>query len=191
MKNDLAIVIPYFKIDFFKETLDSLVSQTNTQFNVYIGNDASPDNPEELINGYEDKLNIIYQNFSENLGSKSLVKQWERCIEMVGSEKWLMILGDDDVLENNVIAGFYSEVEGNVQTKVFRFSTQVIDENSRKISSVFQHPKKENGLDFLERKLTNQTRSSLSEYIFNKEELFKTVIKDLPLAWFSDLLLVV
>ena len=191
MKIDLAVVIPYYKIDFFQETLDSLTNQTDKNFNVYIGNDASPNNPEELLIQYQDKLNITYQDFKENLGSKSLVQQWYRCLELVKDEKWVMILGDDDVLSSNVISNFYFEVNKNTSTKVFRFATQVIDENSNKKSSIYTHPKKENGFDFFERKLNGETRSSLSEYVFNKSELFKTGIKDLPLAWYSDLLLII
>lgn len=190
MKSDLAIVIPYYKIDFFKETLDSLVSQKNTCFNVYIGNDSSPNNPKELLIEYQDKLNIAYQDFTENLGSKSLVQQWYRCLDLVHDEKWVLILGDDDVLSNTVISDFYDEVDKHNASKVFRFATQIIDENSAKTSNVYTHPKEENGFDFLERKLKGETRSSLSEYVFNKNELFKFGIKDLPLAWFSDLLLV-
>ena len=56
MKSNLAIVIPYYKIDFFAATLDSLVHQTNTNFTVYIGNDASPTNPEELIRNRSELL---------------------------------------------------------------------------------------------------------------------------------------
>ena len=45
----LAIVIPYYNMQFFEETLQSLSSQSDQRFRVYIGNDASPDNPEFLI----------------------------------------------------------------------------------------------------------------------------------------------
>lgn len=191
MKSDLAIVIPYYKYDFFKVTLDSLANQTNKNFTVYIGNDASPNNPEELLSNYKDKFNIVYKNFSENLGSKSLVQQWNRCLDLVQEETWVQILGDDDVLLENVVESFYAESNSSSSAKVFRFATQVIDENSRKTSSVFIHPKEEKGFDFLERKLNGQTRSSLSEYIFNKKELLQFGIKDLPLAWYSDMLLVI
>jgi glycosyltransferase involved in cell wall biosynthesis len=191
MKNDLALVIPYFKIDFFKETMDSLCNQTNTNFTIYIGNDASPNNPEEILSAYHDKLNITYQNFTENLGSKSLVQQWNRCLNLVRDENWVLILGDDDVLSNDVVEKFYTEVDTNSSATIFRFSTQVIDEKSTKISPIFTHPKEELGFDFFERKLNGETRSSLSEYVFNKNELLKFGIKDLPLAWFSDLLLVI
>lgn len=191
MKSDLAIVIPYYKIDFFKETLDSLVNQTHKNFTVYIGNDASPNHPETLLSEYQDKLNITYQSFPDNLGSKSLVQQWYRCLNLVRDETWVLILGDDDVLSNTVVSEFYAEADKYSSTKVFRFATQVIDENSAKISAVYTHPKVETGFDFLERKLKGGTRSSLSEYVFNKQEVFKFGIKDFPLAWYSDLLLTI
>lgn len=191
MKSDLAIVIPYYKFDFFKETLDSLVSQTNTSFNVYIGNDSSPNNPSGLLVEYQDKLNITYQDFTENLGSKSLVQQWYRCLDLVHDEKWVLILGDDDVLSNTVVEHFYRFLQKKHQTNLYRFSSQVINEKNELISTKYKHPKIEIGFEFLERKLKGGTRSSLSEYVFRISELKKVGIKDFPLAWYSDLLLVV
>lgn len=193
MKNNLAVVIPYFKIDFFKETINSLANQTDKNFNVYIGNDASATNPEKLIDTFREKVNITYRNFSENLGSKSLVLQWYRCLELVQHEEWVLFLCDDDVLDFNVVASFYEhlneiEAEGS---SVVRFASQVIDANGIKQSNIYKHPVKELGFDFLERKLKGGSRSSLSEYLFNKKELLKIGIKDLPLAWYSDLLLVI
>ena len=45
----LAIVIPYFKLTFFEETLQSLANQTDQRFKVYIGDDASLENPSDLL----------------------------------------------------------------------------------------------------------------------------------------------
>lgn len=39
----LAIVIPYYKLTFFEETLQSLANQSDKRFKVYIGDDASPE----------------------------------------------------------------------------------------------------------------------------------------------------
>lgn len=190
MPTDLAIVIPYYKFDYFKEVLDSLEKQTNKNFTVYIGNDASPNNPKELLANYSN-LNIVYKDFSENLGSISLVQQWYRCLNLIQDEKWVMILGDDDVLSENVVERFYFNVITCAENKVFRYATQVINSKSEKTSDIYTHPKEEFGFEFFERKLNGKTRSSLSEYIFNKEALFKFKIKDFPLAWYSDLLLII
>jgi len=188
----LAIVIPYYKITFFEATLSALANQTCPKFKVYIGNDASLENPDFLIEKYKGKFDFEYKFFNENLGSVSLVKQWERCMEMVQDEEWLVILGDDDVFESNFVASFYenlNEIE-NLKINVIRYATVVIDENGSEFTPIYRHPKLEKATDFYQRKYTNLTRSSLSEYIFRKEDLLKTKFRDFPLAWYSDLLAV-
>ncbi|MDQ6472083.1 glycosyltransferase family A protein [Flavobacterium sp. LHD-80] len=188
----LAIVIPYYKINFFEATLQSLANQTSKQFKVYIGDDASPNDPKKIIEKYKNEFDFIYQRFEQNLGGKSLVQQWNRCLNLCNEEEWVMILGDDDVLESNCVDSFYnnlSEIQ-YTDTSVVRFSTQVIDENGLPISKVHQHPKAEKAADFLIRKFKGGTRSSLSEYIFKKELVESIQFKDFPLAWHSDLLAV-
>lgn len=49
-KFPLSIVIPYYKIDYFEETITSLKNQTDKRFNLYIGNDFSPNDPLPIIN---------------------------------------------------------------------------------------------------------------------------------------------
>lgn len=193
MKNiKLSIVIPYYKINFFGATLESLANQTNKQFKVYIGDDASLDNPKELLDKYQDQFNFVYQKFEENLGGISLVQQWNRCIALSSNEDWIIILGDDDVLESNCVESFYSnlkEIE-DLDSTVVRFATQVVDKNGKTISKIHQHPKIEIAGDFLIRKFKGGTRSSLSEYVFKKKVVDKVQFKDFPLAWYSDLLAV-
>jgi glycosyltransferase involved in cell wall biosynthesis len=183
----LAIVIPYFKINFFKETLESLALQTDQRFTVYIGDDASPDAPEELLKKFEGKFNFIYKKFSTNLGSVSLVKQWERCINMMEDEEWFMLLGDDDLLSENVVKEFYQELsELEKISCVVRFASVLINEKSDKISGEFHHPKLEKAIDSYCRKLKGETRSSLSEYILRKSSYDKFGFKNYNLAWSSD-----
>ena len=55
----LAIIIPYYKLTFFRETLDSLAAQTDQRFHVYIGNDASPEDPTNLLEEFEGKFYIV------------------------------------------------------------------------------------------------------------------------------------
>lgn len=188
----LAIVIPYFKIDFFEATLLSLDNQTDKRFNVYIGDDASPDDPSLLLEKYKSNFNFTYKRFDENIGSTSLVKQWERCMQMTKDEEWIMVLCDDDVLAENVIAEFYASIDEVNQQKynVIRYATAVINQHSETISKVYEHPKLEKSTDFLIRKIKGGTRSSLSEFVFRKKVLQEIRFKNLPLAWYSDYLAV-
>lgn len=183
----LAIVIPYYKITFFEATLDSLANQTDKRFKVYIGDDSSPENCIVLLEKYREKFEFVYHKFDENLGSISLVKQWDRCIGLTKNEKWLMILGDDDVLGNTVIASWYENYDFfNEKSNLVRFATKIINEESKSISTVFNHPVWEKESDFFIRSEKKQTRSSLSEYIFSKKSYVKYGFYDYPLAWGSD-----
>lgn len=188
----LAIVIPYYKYTFFEATLISLKNQTDKRFNVYVGNDASTENPERLLEKYYDSFKLKYKKFERNLGNESLVEQWERCINMIQHEKWLVILGDDDVLEENFVEQFYSHLNevNKHNINVIRYATRVINEHNEHVSKVYTHPKIEKSTDFLMRKLKGGTRSSLSEFVFKSQVLKEIKFKNLPLAWYSDYLAV-
>jgi glycosyltransferase involved in cell wall biosynthesis len=184
----LALVIPYFKLEFFEETLKSLSNQSDKRFNVYIGDDASSESPKSLIEKYNDKFSLTYKRFENNLGSVSLTNQWARCIFMTGDEEWLMILGDDDILGCNLIEEFYNNISDikEISSSVIRFASQVVNETGEEISDIFTHPKREQALDSLVRKLRNETRSSLSEYIFSRKSFESVGFMNYPLAWHSD-----
>ncbi|OCB70586.1 hypothetical protein B0A79_13575 [Flavobacterium piscis] len=184
----IAIIIPYYKLEFFEATLESLKNQTDKRFKVYIGNDSSPEDPKPLLNKFKDTFEYSYHFFDSNLGGTSLVRQWQRCIALIDSEEWIMILGDDDVLSDNVVELFHKNQQEikNQNSNVVRFSTKVINEKHEVISVKFDHPILENGQDFLTRKFSKKTRSSLSEYLFKKEIVEQKKFKDLPLAWHSD-----
>ncbi len=183
----LAILIPYYKINAFKETLVSLVNQTDKNFKVYIGDDASPENPEQLLQEYRGKLSIKYARFTENLGGASLVEHWDRCVAMTENEEWIMILGDDDFLGANVVETFYNNL--NVfrnKANVVRFASQMIYDKDNSVSEVYKHPVWEKAKDSFYRKHKGLTRSSLSEHVFLKRQYMKYKFYNYPLAWFSD-----
>ncbi len=184
----IAIVIPYYKLSFFEKTMQSLANQTNKNFKVYIGDDCSSENPTELLQSFQNKIDFKYKKFDTNLGSVSLVKQWERCFEMIGNEDWVMVLGDDDFLSENVIDAFYNniaKINAN-QIKVVRYSSQIVNEYSELTSKIFTHQEIESTNNFFYRRSNRSTRSSLSEYLFKNDALKKNFFYDFPLAWHSD-----
>lgn len=183
----LAIVIPYYKLTFFEETLQSLANQTDKRFKVYIGDDASPENPSALLDKYKEKFDFIYHRFEENLGGISLTKQWERCIALSANEEWIMILGDDDYLGDTVVEQFYIHLpEFQSRTNVVRFASRTIVQAENYKATICQHPVWENAMDAYIRKFKMITRSSLSEYVFQKAAYERHGFYNYPLAWNSD-----
>lgn len=183
----LAIVIPYYKIDFFEETLKSVASQKDKRFTLYIGNDASPDDPFPLIEKYFPNGNYHYFDYKENLGGKNLAMQWERILENV-IEEWFQILGDDDVISENFVEQFYKNLPEAKKngSNIIKFSQCQIDENSVKITDFTAYPTTFSSIENFKQKFLLGHRSSLSEYIFRIEIYKKYNFKKFPLAWHSD-----
>lgn len=182
----LAIIIPYYKLTFFEATLQSLANQTDKRFKVYIGDDASPEDCSDLLQKFAGQFDFVYHRFETNLGGTSLTQQWERCIELTGNEEWLMILGDDDVLVENVVEEFHKNYNKLGNYNVVRLAVLKINEKGEPLSSLYTNEEIESSKSIV---LKNK-RSSLSEYIFKKQKLLSTGFRDLPLAWWSDVLAV-
>lgn len=183
----LAIIIPYYKITFFEATLQSLANQTDKRFKVYIGDDVSMENPAALLEKFKGEFEFTYHRFEKNIGSISLVKQWERCIALTKNEEWMMILGDDDVLSENVVEEFHKQFE-KFQTicNVVRYATVVLNEQNNSKSNIFEHPTLEYGLEYFIRKIKGGTRNSMSEFIFKKAAYSKFKFVNYPSAFYSD-----
>jgi len=183
----LAIVIPYYKISFFEATLQSLEYQTDKRFKVYIGDDNSSENPTCLLKKYEGKFDFQYHKFNENLGGTSLVKHWERCIDLAETQSWIMILGDDDYLDETVIDSWYKQYNNfNRKANVIRFASRVVDEKLQTISGLYTHNVLEKPSDSYYNRFKGYTRSSLSEHVFLKQAYQKYRFTDYPVAWHSD-----
>lgn len=182
----LTIVIPYYKLAFFRETLKSLTSQTDKRFYVFIGNDDSPEDPENLLKEFENKFLFIYKKFEENIGGTSLTKQWERCLGYINTE-WFLILGDDDILASNAVEEFYKTIEKGINDfRVLRFQRQVINEENKAIAEITHHADNQLSTDFVYRRSKNTVVSSLSEYVFRISDYKRLGIKNYPSAFYSD-----
>ena len=183
----LAIVIPYYKIDYFEETIKSISIQTDKRFTLYIGNDASLNNPLPTINKYLKENEYNYFEYKENYGGKNLALQWERILENV-QEEWFQILGDDDIIPVDFVDVFYKNLPNVTKENisVIKFSHKFIDENGnifRLFNYSFNYIE---ASEFLMKKVLGEVASSLSENVFRRDFYEKYRFEKLPLAWGSD-----
>jgi glycosyltransferase involved in cell wall biosynthesis len=180
----LGIIIPAYKTKFLRATLQSLAAQTDQRFQLYVGDDASPEPVETIVHEFSRKISIRYQRFNENLGRKSLVGHWTRCLKLT-REPWLWIFADDDFLEPGCVAAFYAALEKtDGQHDAYRFNT-VLEKNDAPEERP-AHPELQSGRDFLCDQLRGPHNSNMQEVIFSRPAWERTGIPDFPLAWFAD-----
>ena len=184
----LAIVIPYYKLTFFEVTLESLANQTDLRFKVYIGDDASSEDCSVLLERYKQRIDLVYHRFNSNLGSVSLTQQWERCIALTEDEKWFMLLGDDDILEHNLVEEFYNCINSSTkEIDLIRFNLRVIDQDGKLKSESFDHKIHETTEELLDQMLVMKETISASEFVFSRKIYeHNNGFMEYPLGWFSD-----
>jgi glycosyltransferase involved in cell wall biosynthesis len=184
----LVIVISAFKYQYLEQTLFSLAVQSNPNFLVFVGDDAGSPKIAEICADFTEKLQIKYYRFESNLGGQSLVQQWERCIAMTQAP-WIMLLGDDDMLDTECVQCFYDHLFSDQIHKncnVFRFNTRIIDKSNNVIRENPIHEEFVTTADFLTKRFLGSS-SYVVEFIFARK-IYESLggFKEFPLAWCSD-----
>lgn len=189
-KNQLAIVIPAYKMEFLDETLNGIANQSCKEFKVYIGDDNSPFDLKTIVDKYTDCIDITYHKFVDNIGRNNLVGHWDRCLNLVQSEKWVWLFSDDDLMDSNCVELFYESLEINNNTKLFHFNVKTIDLKGTIIPSFLKFKDFPLYVDesfFFSSKLKGKVQSYVVEYIFDfrffKE---KGGFENFDLAWCAD-----
>jgi glycosyltransferase involved in cell wall biosynthesis len=187
MKPSLTIVIPYYKRRYLELALESLARQTDQNFDVFIGDDGSPENSSDIVRKFHDRLKIKCRRFPDNLGGTSLVAHWNRCVRETTSE-WIWLFSDDDEASANCVAEFLKALtETNGRFDLYRFNTKIINAASEIIFDPPRHSLVEAAEEFLFAKFTERRTSCAVEYIFRRNAFdTRDGFINFPLAWCSD-----
>jgi len=168
---ELAIIIPAYKQEYFEKALNSICSQTNKNFNLYVGDDCSPYSLKEICNQFADRINLNYHRFEKNLGGKDLVAQWERCVNLAGDEKWIWLFSDDDLADSNCVEKFYEALSITSSFyDVYRFNTSIIDADDIFLAAARVSPKLENPMSLAINILKWKRGNSMPDHIFKKQK---------------------
>lgn len=191
MDTSLAIVIPAYKREFLHETLKSIANQTCKDFNLYIGDDCSPDNLKKIVDDFHFPFPVTYKKFDENVGSVSLVKQWERCIALTKHEKWMWLFSDDDVMGERCVELFYESLNNLKQEEkydLFHFDVKIIDKYSDIIGTRPEYPQNWSSFQFYQGITSCRYCNAATEYIFSREiYTLENGFIDFDLGWGSDI----
>jgi len=185
---DLAIIIPAYKPWFLEASLESIARQTNQNFHVYIGDDASPFDLEPIVRRFEHRIHLTYKKFETNFGGTDLVAQWERCIAL-SEEPWIWLFSDDDVMSPECVSEFYNARQLSHDTScIYRINTWIMNKSETRVRDNFRTPERFSRADFatwlyLQQKLC----CAVVEYIFPREiHRLSGGFISFPVAWHSD-----
>ena len=142
---------------YLKEQLDSILSQTYSNFRLLISDDCSKDNTKEILKEYEKKDNRIKVFYQEkNLG---YVKNFEFLLSKVENKIYALSDQDDVWLPEKVEKTYNKLIQTNSDL-VFT-DLEVVNENLEKIYDSF------NDYMLLSRKIKKYKDSSVMQYLYN------------------------
>ena len=188
MNMSLAIIIPAYKPDFLAQALESIASQTNKNFSLYIGDDCSPYDLFSIVSKYADRINLSYTRFDVNIGGQTLVAQWERCIALSKNEEYIWLFSDDDVMEPDCVQCFYDTLrQTSKKYDIYHFDINVINCDGETVKSLKTYPDTIDYYTFIKCRWRGVYHNTVVENIFSRDIYEKRGgFQNFDLAWGTD-----
>ena len=184
MKPFFSITIPAYKAKYLAETIDSILSQTDNDFELIIVNDHSPEDLDSIIKQYNDSRIHYYTN-TKNCGAINVVDNWNICLNYASGE-YIICMGDDDKLLPCCLKEYRKIISEYPKLAVYHGWTEIIDENSKPYLMQEGRPIFESMFSAMYARWKGRL-SFIGDYLFHTETLKKDGgFYFLPLAWGSD-----
>ncbi len=95
MNLKVSVIIPnYNHADFLKQRINSVINQTNQEFEIIILDDCSTDSSRKIIEQYRQHPNVSHIVYNEK-NSGSIFKQWQKGIDLAKGD-FIWIAESDD-----------------------------------------------------------------------------------------------
>lgn len=181
-----TFLLPAFKVRFFNEMLQSLVSQTYTDFQVLISDDCSPEPVNEVCIPYLRDSRFTYIRNTQNIGGISLVEHWNLLLQKCSTE-YVILASDDDIYSSNFLEEIDKLVYKYPETDLFRARVQRIDQNGEILIKEGPFDEYVDNFHFITESYRNDFIPCVSNYCYRTISLKERggFVK-FPLAWFSD-----
>ena len=180
-----SVTIPAYKKKYLKECIDSILSQSYSDFELIIVNDASPEDLDSVISLYSD-IRIRYYKNEQNCGAVNVVDNWNKCLNYAKGD-YIICMGDDDRLLPNCLEEYSKLIERYPRLGVYHAWTEIIDEESQVYDIQDARPSWESALSLLWNRWSYRTKQYIGDFLFETDLLKRNGgFKKFPLAWSSD-----
>lgn len=129
----VSVLIPsYNHARFLAKRIESILSQTYTDFELIVIDDHSPDESDEIIRRYTDLPFVTYIRNEINSGTPFAA--WEKGSRMAKG-KYIWLCESDDFAERDFLRIGVEALEGNQNCVLFYCNSHVVDADSRVIGN--------------------------------------------------------
>ena len=183
-----SVAIPAYKGRFLAECIESVLAQTDGDFELVIVDDASPEDLKSIVNRFND-ARIQYFRNEKGFGAYNVVGNWNKCLEYVRG-KYIICMGDDDKLLPNCLADYRRLIEKYPGLGLYHTRLQEIDQNGKITDLAEGRPEYESVYSHIWHDLTGRRDQCIGDFLYEVDRLRKVGgFYNLPYAWNADRLI--
>ncbi len=177
-----SVTIPAFKPTFLQETIESVLAQTYTDFELIIVNDASPYDIDSVVKPFLGDSRLRYFTNEHNCGARRVVDNWNICLSHACGQ-YVCCIGDDDTLTPSYLADFAQLIARYPQVDLLHARSVIIDEHSQIIQELELRPEWESVWSLM----WNPRNTHLGDFMFKTSTLRANGgYYNLPYGWAAD-----
>ncbi len=184
-----SITIPVYKAVFFRECLESILSQTFEDYEVIVLNDCSPENIEDIVEDFRAQKNgqkIRYYENKKNVGAVDVVDNWNKLLSLANGE-YIICLGDDDMLSKNCLEEYNLLMDKHPNLDVYHARTMMIDEYLEFCDLQEERPEWQSVYSLIWHYTFKEGVQFVGDFLYRTSALRENGgFYKLPLAWCSD-----
>lgn len=163
---DIAITT-FNRADLLERAITSVLAQTDQSFTLYVLDNQSTDNTEQLCK----KLLPAPHQYIRNAENFGMTGNWNQALK-TGDAQYLNILHDDDELHPDFVAKVREFIQSNPECALIHTGTDNIDQNSQVIGGKAQAiPSIVTGNDYFAAWLSQKMDFVCPTVIYNREKI--------------------
>lgn len=181
-----SILIPAYKAAYLRAAIESVLSQTYSDFELIISDDCSPENLKVICEPFLTDSRVKYRSNESNMGAMNLASHWNLLLGYALGE-YVIVPGDDDMFEPNYLEEVNRIIVKYPNIDLVRGRTRRIDSWGEVIEEDVFVGDFQSQEAFLESLFSLGSIHSMGNYVFKRSALFqKNGFIEFDLAWFSD-----
>lgn len=180
-----SVAIPAYKPQYLKEAVESVLSQTNPDWELVIVDDCSPSDLRSIVSPYLKDSRIRFYRNDKNFGAFDVIDNWNRSLDYCSGD-YIICMGDDDKLMPACLDDLESLITKYPSQGVYHIQTEIIDSSGTVIERLASRPEFESSLEMIVKRWRGREQF-IGDFCFDRNLLIKNSgFYKLPLAWGSD-----
>lgn len=181
----VTIAIPAYKDKWLSEAIESALNQDYKNIELIIVDDHSPYNLGRIVKPYLTDKRVRYYYNKNNLGKKSIVYNWNKCLELAKGD-YFVLLCDDDVLLPNFVSTLLCLANKYPECNVFHGRRAVYDESTGNTIEEDSWPEYEEFDSFIKLESKPERKHTITEFLYRTPLIRSLKYEVFPVGYFSD-----